>query len=229
MSRVKIAVAIVLVAAIMLTAGSWMSGADQPATASARLPKPKTEGGMPLMEALKKRHSSRQFAGRKLPDQVLSNMLWAAFGVNRPDGRRTAPSAVNWQEIDIYVAMADGLWLFDAGAHDLKLVVQKDVRALTGKQGFVKDAPVNLIFVADYAKMPKRSSQADKDFYSATDTGYISQNVYLFCASEGLATVVRGMVDRPALAAAMQLREDQRIILAQSVGYAPEPSVSQPK
>ncbi|KPK49317.1 MAG: nitroreductase [Planctomycetes bacterium SM23_25] len=211
----------VLAAAIALTAGSWMFGADQPATAAARLPKPKTEGGMPLMEALSKRQSSRQFAERKLPDQLLSDLLWAAFGVNRPDGRRTAPSAVNWQEIDVYVAMADGLWLFDAKAHDLKPVLKTDIRALTGTQRFVRQAPVNLIFVADFARMGRRQAEADKVFYSAADTGFISQNVYLFCASQGLATVVRGMVDRPALAKTMGLRQDQRIILAQSVGYPP--------
>jgi len=218
MKQIKIAVVIAL-AVVMLKAGSWMWGADQPTTAAARLPKPKTEAGMPLMEALKKRHSSRQFADRKLSDQVLSDLLWAAFGVNRPDGRRTAPSAVNWQEIDIYVAAADGLWLFDAKAHDLKPVLQKDIRALTGKQEFVKNAPVNLIYVADFAKLRKGTPEADKILYSAADTGFISQNVYLFCASEGLATVVRGMIDRPALAKAMGLREDQRVILAQTVGY----------
>jgi len=223
MSRVKIALVTVAAAAIVLTAGSWISGADRPATATAaagRLPKPRTKGGMPLMEALSKRRSSRQFAARKLPDQVLSDLLWAAFGVNRPDGHRTAPSAVNWQEIDVYVAMADGLWLFDAKANDIKLVLKEDIRALTGTQRFVRDAPVNLIFVADFARMSRRGSEADKVFYSATDTGFISQNVYLYCASEGLATVVRGLVDRPALAKAMGLRKDQRVILAQSVGYA---------
>jgi len=219
MSQLNMAVLIVLLAAILLIPGGSMPAADQPATAAAQLPKPNTQGGMPLLEALSKRRSSRQFADRKLPDQVLSNLLWAAFGVNRPDGRRTAPSAVNWQEIEIYVAMADGVWLFDAKAHELKSVLQKDIRALTGTQGFVRQAPVNLIYVADFARMSSR--QAEKEFYSAADTGFISQNVYLFCASEGLGTVVRGMVDRPALAKALGLREDQRIVLAQSVGYPP--------
>jgi len=218
MKQIKIAVVIALTA-VMVEAGSWMWGAAPPTAAVARLPKPKTEGGMPLMEALKKRHSSRRFADRKLSDQVLSDLLWAAFGVNRPDGRRTAPSAVNWQEIDIYVATADGLWLFDAKAHDLKPVLPKDIRALTGRQEFVKNAPVNLVYVADFAKMRKGTPEADKILYSAADTGFISQNVYLFCASEGLATVVRGLVDRPALAKAIGLREDQRVILAQTVGY----------
>ena len=153
--------------------------------------------------------------------ETLSDLLWAACGVNRPDGRRTAPTAVNWQEIDVYVAMADGLYLFDARAHTLRLVKKEDVRALTGMQSFVREAPVNLIYVADLARMG-RASQADKEFYSATDTGFVSQNVYLYCASEGLATVVRGMVDREALSRAMGLRPDQRIVLAQTVGYPSE-------
>jgi len=183
------------------------------------LPAPRTDGGKPLMQALKARSSSRAFSSEKLPTQVLSDMLWAAFGVNRPDsGKRTAPSAVNWQEIDIYVADADGLYLYDAHAHALKPVLAKDIRALTGRQAFVREAPVNLIYVADFAKMGGAADD-DKVFYSAADTGFISQNVYLYCASEGLATVVRGLVDRPALAEAMKLRSDQNIILAQSVGY----------
>jgi len=183
------------------------------------LPAPQTDGGMPLMQALKARHSSRSFSTRPLPRQVLSNLLWAAFGVNRPEsGKRTAPSAVNWQETDIYVATAEGLYLFDARAHSLKQVLDQDVRALTGRQSFTAEAPVNLVYVADYSRMG-RASQADRDLYSAADTGFIAQNVYLFCASEGLAVVVRGTIDRPALAERMGLRPEQKIILAQTVGY----------
>ena len=188
------------------------------AVKSIELPKPKMEGGKPLMEALKERKTSREFSGEKLPLQVLSNMLWAANGINRPDGKRTAPTAMNKQEIDVYVAMADGLYLYDAKANMLIGVLAGDIREATGKQPFVKDAPVNLIFVADFAKMGNMSED-QKVFYSATDTGYVSQNVYLFCASEGLATVVRGMVDKPALAATMKLKSDQKVILAQTVGY----------
>lgn len=184
-----------------------------------QLLKPQMDGGRPLMQVLKDRKSSRAFSTEKLPLQVLSNMLWAAFGVNRPDsGKRTAPSAVNWQEIDIHVATADGLYLYDAKANILEPILGEDIRAATGFQPFVKDAPVNLIFVADFSRMG-RAKAKDKDFYSATDTGFISQNVYLYCASEGLATVVRGLVDKPALTKVMKLRPDQRIILAQSVGY----------
>ena len=146
-------------------------------------------------------------------------MLWAAFGVNRPDsGKRTAPSAMNWQEIDIYVATVDGLYLYDAKRHALKPVLAEDIRALTGGQPFVREAPVNLVYVADFSRMGKAKAD-DKLFYSAADTGFISQNVYLYCASEGLATVVRGSIDRPDLAKVMRLRPDQRVVLAQSVGY----------
>ncbi|MBA7708610.1 hypothetical protein ES703_117512 [subsurface metagenome] len=183
-----------------------------------QLLQPQMDGGRPLMQVLKDRKTSRAFSSEKLPPQVLSNMLWAAWGVNRPDGKRTAPSARNWQEIDVYVALADGLYLYDAKANILKPILAEDIRAATGGQSFVKDAPVNLIFVSDFSKMGNAPDD-QKDFYSATDTGFISQNVYLYCASEGLATVVRGYVDRPALAKVMKLRPDQKVILAQTVGY----------
>lgn len=187
-------------------------------TETIQLPKPQTDGGKPLMQALSERKTSREFSTQELPDQVLSNLLWAAFGINRPDGKRTAPTAMNQQEIDIYVATAKGLFLYDANANALIPVLKEDIRAKTGGQPFVATAPVNLVYVADYAKMT-RGSDEDKDFYSAADTGFIAQNVYLFCASEGLATVVRGYVNKPALAKAINLRPDQKITLAQTVGY----------
>jgi len=183
------------------------------------LPEPETDGGKPLMQALSERQTSRSYSPEALPQQVLSNLLWAAFGINRSEsGKRTAPSALNWQEIDIYVSLAEGLFLYHAGEHALYPVLSEDVRAVTGLQSFVKDAPVNLVFVADYSRMGD-ASEEDKDFYSAADTGFISQNVYLFCASEGLATVVRGYLDRSVLHETMRLRPDQKIILAQTVGY----------
>jgi SagB-type dehydrogenase family enzyme len=181
--------------------------------------KPQMDGGKPLMQALKERKTSREFSSEKLPLQTLSNMLWAANGINRPDSKKhTAPTAMNCQEIDIYVALADGLYLYDANSNILQPILAEDIRAATGPQPFVKDAPVNLVFVSDYSKM-RRGSDEDKAFYSATDTGFISQNVYLYCASEGLATVVRAYVDKPALAKVMKLRDNQKIILAQTVGY----------
>jgi SagB-type dehydrogenase family enzyme len=184
-----------------------------------KLLKPQTEGGIPLMQALKARQSLREFSTDKLPLQVLSNLLWAADGVNRADsGKRTAPSAVNWQNIDIYVAMADGLYVYQPAEHVLKGILSEDIRATTGKQDFVKDVPANLIYVADFSKI-NRGTDQDKNFYSAAHTGFISQNVYLYCASEGLATVVRGLIDKEAMAKLMKLRPDQKVMLAQSVGY----------
>jgi SagB-type dehydrogenase family enzyme len=183
-----------------------------------KLPSPQTEGGKPLMQVLKERKSSREFSTEKLPLPVLSNLLWAAFGINRESGHRTAPSASNRQEIDIYVATGDGLYIYEPKEHQLKQIAAEDVRAMTGTQAFVKEAPVNLIYVADLAK-GRRTKPEDVEFYSGANTGFIGENVYLFCASEGLATVIRASIDRPVLAKAMGLRADQKIALAQSIGY----------
>jgi len=183
------------------------------------LPKPQINSGRSLMQVLKDRSSSRSYGPEKLSEQSLSNLLWAAFGINRPgSGRRTAPSAADHQEIDIYVATAEALYLYEAGSHALKLISADDIRALTGRQEYVKDAAVNLVYVADLAKMGTGPKE-EQEFYAAADTGFISQNVYLYCASERLATIVRGSIDKQPLAKAMNLRPDQKIILAQSVGY----------
>jgi len=180
------------------------------------LPKPQMDGGRPLMQVLRERASQREFAPDPLPPQVLSNLLWAAWGVSRPDsGKRTAPSAMNRQEMDVYVALADGLYLYEPAGHGLKPVLKDDVRRLTGSQPFVAGAPVNLVYVS----RSRGGSVEDQLIYGGAQAGFISQNVYLFCASEGLATVVRGSVNREALAKAMQLRPGQQIILAQTVGY----------
>jgi SagB-type dehydrogenase family enzyme len=184
-----------------------------------KLPAPVMTGGKPLMQALKERHSTREFKPNALSKQVLSNLLWAAAGVNRAaSGKRTAPSARNWREIDIYVTLRDGVYRYDANEHGLVLVRKEDLRASTGLQDFVAQAPVNLVYVADLNRMEGASSE-QKNHYAAADTGFIAQNVYLFCASEGLATVVRGSVDREVLATKLGLGEHQRIILAQTVGY----------
>jgi SagB-type dehydrogenase family enzyme len=186
---------------------------------SIKLPPPNLESGKSLMQSLQARKSSRNFSVKKLPMDVLSNLLWAASGVNRPEsGKRTAPSASNRQEIDVYVAMADGLYVYSAKEHLLEPVLKEDIRELTGKQPFVKDAPLNLIYVADFSKMGGNNAE-ERKLYSAADAAFIAQNVYLYCASEGLATVVRGFVDREDLAKAMQLPDNQKIILSQTVGY----------
>ncbi len=190
----------------------------QEATA-VKLPLAQMNGGRPLMRVLKERKSNRQFSSAPLPLQKLSNLLWAAFGENRPgSGKRTAPSAMNHQEISIYVALEKGLFLYDAGEHALQPLLAKDIRALSGRQSYVGEAALNLIYVADYSKM-ERMGEEGRAFYAAADSGFIAQNVYLYCASEGLATVVRGSIDRELLAKVMQLNPEQKITLAQSVGY----------
>jgi nitroreductase len=184
-----------------------------------QLPKPRTDGGLPLMQALARRATSREFAAEPLPEQTLSDLLWAAWGINRPESKkRTAPSAMNWQEIDVYVVMEKGTYLYDAVAHVLKPVAAGDFRALAGRQEFVKTAPLTLVFVADPLRMSK--APAEKlEVYAWTDSAFISQNIYLFCASAGLATGVRAYVDAPALAKAMNLPAGQIITMAQSVGF----------
>jgi SagB-type dehydrogenase family enzyme len=188
------------------------------------LPAPRMNGGLPLMQALQLRASRRSYREEEIPLQVLSDLLWAAFGVNRPDsGLRTAPSAINLQDIDIYLATAKGVFRFDAGPHALQTILPDDVRAFTGTQSFVAQAPVNLVYVSNYEKF-SGVSEGDlggdlKVAWSWAHTGLIAQNVYLFCASEGLATVVRSMVDRNLLSEKMKLDDTQKIVLAQTVGY----------
>ncbi|KPJ88754.1 MAG: nitroreductase [Gammaproteobacteria bacterium SG8_11] len=184
-----------------------------------KLPEPVMTGGKPLMQALKERHTTREFSSKALSKQDLSNLLWAAGGVNRPaSGKRTAPSARDWREIDIYVTLREGVYRYDANNHALLLVRNEDLRAATGLQDFVAQAPVNLVYVADLNRM-EGASPENKTLYIGADTGFIAQNVYLFCASEGLATVVRGSVDREALAKLLGLGKHQQISLAQTVGY----------
>jgi SagB-type dehydrogenase family enzyme len=182
------------------------------------LPQPSTEGGKPLMQALKERHTTREFSAEKIPLQVLSNLLWAANGINRDDGHRTAPSAMNKQETDIYIAKEDGVYLYDAKTNTLVPIVTGDHRAAAGKQDFVANAPLNLIYVADYGRMGT-TAEDDKRFYAAADVGFIAENVYLYCASDGLNCVVRGYVDRDEIAKLLKLRSDQHVLLGQTVGY----------
>jgi len=183
-----------------------------------KLDEPERTGGMPLFEALDKRQSMRSFSSRELSGRDLSNLLWAAFGMNRDDGRRTAPSARNWQQFDIYLIMADGWYLYEPREHVLVKKGDEDFSKYAGSQDFVATAPLNLIFVSDHDRMTGASAE-NKEFHSATDVGFISQNVYLYCASEGLATVVRGLLDRDRLKELMNLRPSQHVILGQTVGY----------
>jgi SagB-type dehydrogenase family enzyme len=188
------------------------------------LPPVNTTGGLPLMQALALRQSQREFAPEALPLQMLSGLLWAAAGLNRPGlGGRTAPSAMNAQEVDLYVAMPTGLYRYAALGHALHLMRANDVRRVTGYQDFVDTAPLDLILVADYSRM-KLVPVAQRMTYASVCAGAMAQNAYLYCASEGLATVIRAWVDRDALARAMGLGNDQHVLLAQTVGRkAPYP------
>jgi nitroreductase len=183
-----------------------------------QLPPPHKDGGMPLMAALKLRHSTREYSNRPLAAQTLSDLLWAAFGINRPSGDRTAPYWRHVMVIDVYATMADGMWLYDPKAHALLPYLKDDIRAATGMQDFVATAPLNLVYVAHGERMADISPE-ERRLYASADTGFIGQNVYLFCASEGLATVLHGAVDYPKLARAMTLPEQQFVTFAQTVGY----------
>jgi nitroreductase len=203
--------------AVIAAAAAW---GEVPGLPDIVLPAPRTEGGKPLMQALGARQSSRAFSAARLPLQMVAELLWAAAGVNRPDaGKRTAPSARNWQEVEVYMVAEEGAYLYDAGVNTLRGIAKGDLRRLTGTQDFAAAAPLNLVYVADTAKMKDSPAPDEQLLYMGADTGFISQNVYLFCASEGLATVVRGSVDRPALAGALQLPGQKRITLVQTVGY----------
>ena len=183
------------------------------------LPAPRREGGRPLLSALNLRHSTRAYSSRALSMQTLSDLLWAAFGVNRPSGDRTAPYWRHIMVIDIYLAMADGVWRYEPKAHELQFYLPDDIRAQTGSQDFVASAPLNLVYVAHGERMQDLKLE-ERRLYSSVDTGFIGQNVYLFCASEGLATVFRGAVDYAKLAGAMKLPDQQFVTFSQTVGYA---------
>lgn len=190
-----------------------------PEPAALKLPAPRTEGGKPLMQALRLRATSRAFAPESLPDGVLSDLLWAANGVNRPaEGKRTAPTARNWQEMDVYVLMAKGAYRYDPAAHALVPVAAGDHRAAAGSQPFVKDAPLTLVMVADRARM-KGVPETAAEALATGDAAFVCQNVYLYSASEGLATGVRASMDKTALAKTLKLAPTQIAIFAQSVGY----------
>lgn len=182
------------------------------------LPSPNRKGGMPLMEALDKRCSGREFSPRELDLQTLSDLLWATWGYNR-ETKRTAPSSHNRQEIDVYVALASGVYIYDALNNVLRWHSDEDLRSETGMQEFVGTAPLNLIFVSDTSKIKGKDERGVIEATFA-NTGYISQNCYLYCASVGLSTVARAMVDRAILSKRLSLSETQIITLTQSVGWS---------
>jgi SagB-type dehydrogenase family enzyme len=184
------------------------------------LPPAQTTGGLPVMQALQQRQSHRDFRPDALEPPTLSDLLWAAAGINRAEhGGRTSPSAMNAQEVDLYVALPQGLYLYEPQRHVLLLIKAEDVRRVTGYQDFVDNAPLDLVYVADHGRM-KMVPAAQREAYASVAAGAMAQNVYLFCASHGLGTVVRAWFDRHALTKAMGLTNDQQILLTQTVGYA---------
>ncbi|MGD9832466.1 MAG: SagB/ThcOx family dehydrogenase [Piscinibacter sp.] len=194
----------------------------QPAAADAAqtvpLPAAQRRGGRPLFEALMQRQSQREFSPGPLSPQQLADVLWAAAGINRPDlGGRTAPSALNAQEVEVYAAMATGLYRYDPPSHALVRVVAADVRRVTGYQDFVDTAPLDLVYVADHARM-KLVPAAQREAFAFAAAGAMAQNVYLCCASQGLAAVIRAWFDHRALGEAMGLGADHQLLLAQTVG-----------
>jgi len=202
-------------AALAAVPASTLPQALQPLT----LPHARSGGGMPLTQALKLRRSTREYSDRALTMQVFSDLLWAAFGINRPSGDRTAPYWRHVMVIDVYVVMADGVWLYEPKAHTLLPHLKDDVRAQTGLQDFVAGAPLNLVYVAHGERMTDVSAE-ERRLYASVDAAFIGQNVYLYCASEGLATVFRGAVDQAKLARVLKLSDMQFVTFAQTVGYA---------
>jgi len=182
------------------------------------LPPPQRSGGIPLMDALSQRRSTRDFVPDALPVSLLSSLLWAAYGLNRTDGGRTAPSALNAQEMDVFVALPAAAYRYDAAAHELRLVAASDLRRITGYQDFVDEAPLDLVYVADHARMGL-VPVGQRESYASAAAGAISQNVYLFAAGSGLATVVRAWIDRGAISDALGLTHDQQVLFSQTVGY----------
>jgi hypothetical protein len=186
------------------------------------LPPADRTGGKPLMQALNERKTTRSFTKDSLTIRQLSDLLWAGWGINRPDlKKRTAPSALNVQEIDVYIALPAGLYLYVAESHTLKMINNKDLRRMTGSQGFVGSAALNIVYVADMGKLGKKEGEEIRDsdmLMSYSNAAFIGQNIYLYCASADLGCVIRGSVPKERLATEMGLRSNQKIILAQTVG-----------
>ena len=185
-----------------------------------KLPAPQKTGGMPLMQALNERSSSRDFIDKDLTEQQLSNLLWAAFGINREDiKKRTAPTSRNNQDIEIYLTTKNGLFLYKAEEHALEKKSDKDFREVSGKQDFVKVAALNLIYVSNLNKLGNSPVEV-KRMTAATHCGFIGQNVYLYCASEGLISVFRSWIDKDKIAEVLKLPEGFEVIYTQTVGYS---------
>ena len=190
-----------------------------------KLPEPQKDLDFPLMKAIEKRRTKRKWKDSNLSEQEISNLLWAACGVTHKEtkkskSRRSVPSACNSQEIKVYIALSKGVYLYDEKNHQLIKVLAKDIREYIGTQKTMRSAPVGLIYVSDYSKLKAFQFKKDENkwFTSATDTGLISQNVYLYCAATDLSTVILGLVDRDKLHKTLELNENEKIVYTQVVG-----------
>ena len=172
-----------------------------------QLPAPQKTGGKPLMDAINQRQSIREYSGKDLDLQTVSNLMWVAYGFNR-ENKRVVPTALDKQQFEVYVALKSGVYLYDAKANKLVLKVKGDHRKSAGKQEFVRSAPLNFIYVMDAGILD-----------SSVECGCIVQNVYLYCASAGLGSVVRGYFDQDELKKLLNLSEKKKVILCQTVGY----------
>lgn len=189
------------------------------------LPAPQLELNFPLMKALETRRTVRKWKDEPVSMQDLSNLLWAACGITKDaygnvKSKRTAPSACNSKEIRVYAVLEEGVFLYDEEAHELIPVVAKDIREHLGTQKMMKSAPMGLVFVADLSRMnsPFLRREDAKRFSAWVDTGYVSQNVYLYCAAAHLATAVLSLVNRDKLSELMNLNEHEKVVLTQVIG-----------
>lgn len=216
-----LAVAALLALPTGLAAAGPGDSSDSPAFDPAtpvKLPAPRLKLGKPLMEALSLRHSAREFKPDPLDLQTIGELCWVAWGINRPEeGKRTAPSARNWQDMTLYVVLPQGVFVYDAENHALVAKLKGDKRANTGRQDFVATAPLNFVYVSDFGKLSETPA-VNRPRYSGAHAGFLSQSVYLYCASQGLATVVRANFDADELSKALQLPAGYKPILAQTVG-----------
>lgn len=185
-----------------------------------RLPKPNLNRNSEVMEAFANRHSTREYAAKALTLTDLSDLLWAANGINRPEeGKRTAPSAMNKQDVDVYVVLPEGTYLYDAKAHQLNLVAEGDHRgAVAGGQAFVKSAPVSLLLVSDLSRLGD-AKNTHTQLMGAVDAGIVSQNISIFCSAAKLATVPRASMDTAKLKSVLKLTDTQLPLMNHPVGY----------
>ncbi len=215
-----------------LVLGAMGATRPAPALGTARrdieLPPPLRDASVSLAAAFAGRRSQREFDTRPLPQQLLSDLLWAADGVNRSGGGRTAPSALDAHDVAIFVALPEGAYRYDPAEHALHLVAAVDVRRVTGYQDFVDNAPLDLVYVSDQKHL-SAVSVLQRVPYAYAAAGAIAQNVYLFCAANRLACVLRAWIDREAVAQELGLKHDQHVLLSQTIGFAlDEPAAAAP-